>query len=574
MIPRLFRLMAGIGLALAMLTTLAQPGRADETPTDPKAPQRVARDFEARRASAVPSTPTTPATPSTLSAAATAEENNAVARLNSYRVRAGLAPVTLVGTPGAVLNHAKYLDRNLTVPELDLFDEDPSLPGYTPEGAAIAVQTWPGWSEVGSYSQQVDQWISSGDGQYWELLNPTTRTVSFTRHGQIVLAWFQHHDRVKAPIPVRFPQGHNFNLTTLPDSLYDYYRQTCTHSEAYGFPITFRWPAAQYDQTTVHDVQMSVNGRGNVPVCIPSLRLPGQVEVLPQSPLPQGAHVKVQVRLTADSPDGATSQELTVETEFTVQAPVTATPGDQTGDKTADILAVTTTGDLMLYKGRQPGTIGHGFQIGRGWNQFTWFAHTPDVNGDHREDLIGRRADGHLYLYYGQGMGSYTAGKKVGQNWGALRNLTVVGDMNADGTPEVIGIGPEGNLYRYTLTANGFIGASLIGKNWQGIELTASVGSFNATTDPYADLIAVGTNGRLYAYYTGKNGTFIQAAVIGQGWTGFTALFSPGDLTGDNRPDLIGRNQTGTLYSYQNRSGSWGPARQAGTNWNGIRLFG
>ena len=42
------------------------------------------------------------------------------------------------------------------------------------------------------------------------------------------------------------------------------------------------------------------------------------------------------------------------------------------------------------------------------------------------------------------------------------RNLTVVGDMNADGTPEVIGIGPEGNLYRYTLTANGFIGASVV----------------------------------------------------------------------------------------------------------------
>ena len=86
--------------------------------------------------------------------------------------------------------------------------------------------------------------------------------------------------------------------------------------------------------------------------------------------------------------------------------------------------------------------------------------------------------------------------------------------------------------------------------------------------------LAEGTYTALFCVVNTNGTARLQAAVIGQGWTGFTALFSPGDLTGDNRPDLIGRNQTGTLYSYQNRSGSWGPARQAGTNWNGIRLFG
>ncbi|MBO1030293.1 hypothetical protein IPV09_02955 [Tessaracoccus sp. SD287] len=575
MTRRLFRLVTGIGLALAMTATLHPTASADDTDPTGRPGQKPAT-LTARLSAAV-STSDAQSTTRPLDSAASSEETGAVARLNSYRTRAGLGPVRLVGVPGAVVNHAKYINMNLSEPSLDLFTEDPALPGYTEAGAAIAPQTWPAASSIGSYSQIIDQWLADPEAQYFDLLDPATSTIAFTRHEQVVLAWFQKGAVDAVTYPIVFPQGPNFPLTTMPDYLVDYYAQDCDVPTG-GFPISFQFDPAVYDAVWVDRVDVRVDG-APIAVCplnnAGTLGTPGQVVLVPTIALPQGAHVSASFEGTAWY-DRNVSETVAVQasTVFTVQAPVTATPGDQTGDKTADILAVTTTGDLMLYKGRQPGTIGHGFQIGRGWNQFTWFAHTPDVNGDHREDLIGRRADGHLYLYYGQGMGSYTAGKKVGQNWGALRNLTVVGDMNADGTPEVIGIGPEGNLYRYTLTANGFIGASLIGKNWQGIELTASVGSFNATTDPYADLIAVGTNGRLYAYYTGKNGTFIQAAVIGQGWTGFTALFSPGDLTGDNRPDLIGRNQTGTLYSYQNRSGSWGPARQAGTNWNDIRLFG
>ena len=172
-------------------------------------------------------------------------------------------------------------------------------------------------------------------------------------------------------------------------------------------------------------------------------------------------------------------------------------------------------------------------------------------------------------------MGSYTSGKLVGRYWNGLNNITVVGDMDGDKRPEVVGIGNaganKGKLYRYTLTTGGFVGASQIGKNWDGIKYMTSLGSFNS--DATADIIAVGTNGNLYAYYTGK-GLIIQAAQIGRGWTGFNALFSPGDLTGDGAPDLVGRNAAGTLYSYANQRGSFGGARQAGTGWTGFRLFG
>ncbi|MGA4506867.1 FG-GAP repeat domain-containing protein [Propionibacteriaceae bacterium G1746] len=567
---RPLRALAGLALAFALAATLSPSALADDTESAPARPgTRSATSWT----NAAPQA-TTPAP--TLAPQASVEESNAVARLNAYRARAGLRPLALVGAPGAVVNHAKYLDQNIGVAGLNPFMEDPSLPGYTAAGDAIAVETWPGFSETGTYSQVVDDWLANPEAQYWELLDPTTAQIAFTRQGAVIVAWFGH-SAATAPEPVVFPQGPNFGLRTMPADYSALFTLGCSARATWGFPITFQWDPGLYEQMLVNNVSVRVDGSA-VGVCIVNntsqLAAPGQVVVIPEQPFAPGTQVSASVSVTGFLADGSGSAQLAATSEFSVQAPASGVLGDQTGDATADVLAVTASGDLWLYKGRRPGTIGHGYQIGRGWNEFTWFSHTPDVNGDRRDDLIGRRSDGHLYLYFGQGNGSYTAGRKVGQNWGGLRNLTVVGDMNADGTPEVVGIGENGNLYRYTLTQNGFVGASLIGKNWQGIAMTASVGSFNANTDRYADLIAVGTNGRLYVYYSGANGLFIQAAVIGQGWSGFTALFSPGDLSGDGRPDLIGRNAAGTLYSYENRAGSWGAARQAGTGWGGIRLFG
>jgi len=38
---------------------------------------------------------------------------------------------------------------------------------------------------------------------------------------------------------------------------------------------------------------------------------------------------------------------------------------------------------------------------------------------------------------------------------------------------------------------------------------------------------------------------------IGGGWGGFGALFSPGDLTGDGRPDVLAVKANGDLYLYR-----------------------
>src|SRR5262249_28772195 len=61
-----------------------------------------------------------------------------LARINAHRRVAGLAPVVLdSGLSAACLAHARYLLLNSNHPStrgLGLHEEDPKLPGYTPEG--------------------------------------------------------------------------------------------------------------------------------------------------------------------------------------------------------------------------------------------------------------------------------------------------------------------------------------------------------------------------------------------------------------------------------------------------------
>lgn len=69
----------------------------------------------------------------------TAQRTAALTAMNTARSAAGVSTVTLddLLNTGAQA-HANYLLLNKSVPGLNVHDEDPSLPGYTPEGDAAA----------------------------------------------------------------------------------------------------------------------------------------------------------------------------------------------------------------------------------------------------------------------------------------------------------------------------------------------------------------------------------------------------------------------------------------------------
>lgn len=514
------------------------------------------------------------------SAVPTAEEVAAQRRLNDFRARAGLPAVTVSATPGALLNHAKYLHANRNVVGLDPYAEDPALPYYTDNGALIAPRTEAASAGIGTYSQVIDFLMSDPQGQYYNLLNAQTSNIAFARHGSIVVVVFNTSDALpRRTTPVVMPNGARFPLTSMPASMASWVTKNCAQTSAqWGFPITVQFDD-NYALARTTSASLTVNGAA-VPFCIASevdnLGSQAQVVLVPTKPLPLGAHVagRVEANLLegAEAPTTATGSATI---DFTTGMGPKRTAGDQTGDGVGDLLSVRTDGSLWLNQGVKPGKVGHGWQIGRGWQPFTWFSHTADVTGDGREDIIGRRDDGHLYLYAGVGMAGYSAGRKIGQNWNGLSLLTVVGDMTGDGRPEVVGVGnsgaDKGKLFRYTLGTNGLTGKTQIGQNWNGITHLLGIGDFDGNGT--GDLIAVTSTGELRAYLTGK-GVIARQIMIGRGWQGFNAVFSPGDLTGDGLPDLVGRDASGRLYSYENRRGGFGAKVLAGTGFSDVRLFG
>lgn len=521
--------------------------------------------------------PLTPISEPDRSLSAQGPIDSAVAQLNLYRAKVGARSVVYdANLVSALKAHANYLELNKNDPLLNPAKEVSGKPGYTAAGAEIAPFSLVS-TGVKANMTAIDLWMMDPWERSARLLHPLTNGIAFAQTSTFLVAAVNFNNAAQQTWPQVFPAANNHAEMAFNSTAASYYASQCTQKPAiWGFPIT-----AQWDHQTLgalSGVQASLYRDGvPVPFCLLSNRdhldMDAQVVLMPTAPLVPGSYYSGRVTGTAAKKAGGT-QAVSATISFTTYAQ-NRVWGDQTGDHIGDLLGIDKNGDLRIYKGRKPGTFGAGWTVGPGWGSFTWFSHTPDINGDGRDELIGRRNDGNLYLYFGQGMGSYTAGKKVGSSWNGLDNITVVGDTNGDKLPEVVGIGNAGanagKLFRYTLTTNGFVGATQIGKNWGGIKYTTSLGSFNS--DGFADIIAVGDNGNLYVYYM-ADGKIIQAAQIGRGWSSFTALFSPGDLTGDGAPDLVGRNSAGTLYSYANQRGSFGGARQAGTGWNNFRLFG
>jgi hypothetical protein len=115
-----------------------------------------------------------------------------VAALNAFRVKAGLNPVTLDDRlSGPCRLHARYLARNARHPSvqgLGMHNEDPALPGSTPEGARVGKK-----GTIASVSEPllvVDGWV----GTFYHripLLAPDLKRVGFgCYHERLGENWF------------------------------------------------------------------------------------------------------------------------------------------------------------------------------------------------------------------------------------------------------------------------------------------------------------------------------------------------------------------------------------------------
>ena len=152
-------------------------------------------------------------------------------------------------------------------------------------------------------------------------------------------------------------------------------------------------------------------------------------------------------------------------------------PRDWNGDGHPDILARTSDGKLLMYRGNGAG----GFlqpiaqQIGSGWQVFTALLAPFDWSGDGKPDILARDGDGKLFMYRGNGKGGFVTGQREligGGGWQAFTALFAGGDFSGDGRPDIIARDADGLLFMYRGNGRGgFITGQReqIGSGWSSL---------------------------------------------------------------------------------------------------------
>lgn len=247
----------------------------------------------------------------------------------------------------------------------------------------------------------------------------------------------------------------------------------------------------------------------------------------------------------------------------------TGVNADYNGDGKADVLAVSTTGQMTAYNGNGNGGWATD-TLGGGWGTTRALIH-GDYNGDSKGDAIAVRDDGTLWFYRGVGGRGFQA-SQVGHGWGTMRLVTGGADFNSDGRADLVAIGNDANLYLYPGNgAGGFNGGAIqIGNGWGNFSMILA-GDFG--TDGKGDILARDTSGKLLLY-PGNGSTLNNPYQVGHGWNTMTAITGGVDFGADGYADVLSRDEAGDLWLYPGLGGSgFGTRIKVGHGWNIHRLI-
>ncbi|MFE3807484.1 trypsin-like serine protease [Streptomyces sp. NPDC059131] len=163
---------------------------------------------------------------------------------------------------------------------------------------------------------------------------------------------------------------------------------------------------------------------------------------------------------------------------------------------------------------------------------------------DHRADLFGR-AGKTLYAWESRGT-SITRRSNYGDFSGV--NLLLQADLNRDDRQDLLYRLPNGDLYwSYSNTLADKKIAS--GATWKGYKQILVPGDL--TGDELPDLMAVDSAGKAYLHPGNGAGSFGTRTLIGSGWSQFSMVRGHGDFNGDGRPDVVTRAAGGKVYLYK-----------------------
>lgn len=198
-------------------------------------------------------------------------------------------------------------------------------------------------------------------------------------------------------------------------------------------------------------------------------------------------------------------------------------------------------------------------------------AWTRDFDDDGIGDLLAMTPGGRLDVRPGSGTGAGTIGRttRQGGGWPASSTYVPIGDLAGDPCNDLLVRDSAGDLYRYDGCGALSYGPAqgLIGGGWNIYDLMTSPGDL--TGDGRPDLLARTRSGDLYVYAGTASGAFARRVRIGWGFQAYAALAGAQDLTGDGAGDLLARDRSGVLWRYDGDGhGGLRPRVRVGGGWN------
>ncbi|MFF7543847.1 FG-GAP-like repeat-containing protein [Streptomyces canus] len=125
-----------------------------------------------------------------------------------------------------------------------------------------------------------------------------------------------------------------------------------------------------------------------------------------------------------------------------------------------------------------------------------------------------------------------------------------------DGIGDVMTLNSSGGISYRPGNGTGGLGKAMSASGWPSSVSLVPFGDLNG--DRQNDVLVRFSSGELRVYRTWRGQVFSTSTPrtsLGKGWNQYDVLTSPGDVSGDGRPDLIARNSsTGAVYLYKGTS--------------------
>lgn len=169
-----------------------------------------------------------------------------------------------------------------------------------------------------------------------------------------------------------------------------------------------------------------------------------------------------------------------------------------------------------------------------------------------------------------------TVTRSVRVSYGAVvrRDFTNYDSWAPDGIGDVMTLSSSGVISYRPGNGTGGLAKPMPASGWPSSVTLVPFGDLDG--DRQNDVLVRFSSGELRVYRTWQGQVFLTGTPrtsLGTGWNQYNALTSPGDLTGDGRPDLLARKaSTGELFLYKGTSaGKLSAQIRIAANWSGYK---